>query len=218
MPVPLLLSDKRELLVSIEDNKAGEFKPSVYHEKISDNWSDGTINADDPRRNYHPLKDPLSLDVYAGGPYLARLHTGEVLLSYQTTWNRNKKWDYSSMAVEIGDDAGTLFSRRSVPFFIPLSKWGLWNSLSVIGENTPVAITSTNAFSANSTEVWMISGRIIPEFEIPAGTANMDGILDDDCWNGAWPYFVGSRSETNLQATLLADSAITLYGSSGSRS
>ncbi|MBE0652459.1 MAG: exo-alpha-sialidase, partial [Bacteroidales bacterium] len=166
MPVPLLLADRGELLISIEDNKAGEFKPSIYREKISDNWSGGFIGADDPRRTYHPLSDPLPLDIYAGGPYLARLHSGEVLLSYQTTLDRNKVWNYSSMAVEIGDSEGRLYSRRSVPFSMPVSKWGLWNSLAVIGDDVPVAITSTNAFSANSTEVWMITGRIIPEFPI----------------------------------------------------
>ena len=44
MPVPLLLADKGELLVAIEDNKIGEFKPAIYRETIIDNWSDGLIS------------------------------------------------------------------------------------------------------------------------------------------------------------------------------
>ena len=128
MPVPLLLIDKGELLVAVEDNKVGEFKPAVYREKLADNWKDGFISGDDPRRLYHPLQNPLAEEIYAGAPYLVRLESGEVLLSYQSTLNRSRRWNQSSMTVEIGDDAGNLFNRRSVPFKIPLEKSGLWNS------------------------------------------------------------------------------------------
>ena len=205
MPVPLVLEDKGEILVSIEDNGLGEFKPAIYREKLEDNWSDGPVLATDPRREYHPLEDLLPRDVYGGGPYISRLSTGEVLLSYQTTLERSDRWNYSTMAVEIGDDAGTLFNRRSFPFDIPISKWGLWNSLSVIKDDIPVAITSTNAFSSGSTEVWMIKGRVIPEFSLPEGTPLIDGSLDDACWNINWPYFIGAYSETFLNASLCSD-------------
>jgi hypothetical protein len=166
MPVPLLLADQGELLVAVEDNKVGEFKPAIYHEKLADNWTDGYVSENDLRRSYQPLSELLSNETYAGAPYLARLGTGEVLLSYQSNFNRNNQWDQSSMVVEVGDSAGTLFSRRTVPFIIPLSKSGLWNSLSIIEKNTPVALTSTNAWSDNSTEVWMIKGHVIPVFTI----------------------------------------------------
>ena len=205
MPVPLLLPEAGELLVAVEDNKVGEFKPSIYCEKIADNWNDGTIGGNDSRRNYQPLAEPLSNETYAGAPYLARLGTGEVLLSYQSNVNRDNQWDRSSMVVEIGDDAGTLFSRRTIPFAVPLSKSGLWNSLSVIENNTPVALTSTNAWSNNSTEVWMIKGHVIPEFIILEGTANVDGQLNDDCWQGEWPYFIGHKSNTQMRASLCKD-------------
>jgi hypothetical protein len=205
MPVPLVLPDKDMLLVSVEDNKEHEFKPTIYREKLSDNWSGGYVDADDPRRAYHPLANPLMPATYAGGPYLSRLHTGEVLLSYQTTLNRQNIWDRSSMAVEIGDDSGTIFSRRSVPFHVPVEKWGLWNSMAVIGDNTPVAISSTNAYSEGRTEVWMIKGHIVPEFELKTGSAVVDGVHDEACWEGSWPYFVGSRSDAGLSATLCAD-------------
>ncbi len=205
MPVPLLLPDKGLLLVAIEDNKIGEFKPTIYREKLTDNWTDGTITANDPRREYQPLKNPLPNEIYAGGPYLARLETGEVLLSYQSNLNRNAPWNQSAMAVEIGDDSGTSFDRRSWPFSIPIDKWGLWNSIAVIENNTPVAITSTNAFSPSSTEVWMITGHVIPELELPIGTANIDVDFNDDCWNGDWPYFVGHKSEAHINAAICAD-------------
>lgn len=205
MPVPLLLKNKGELLVAIEDNKTDQFKPTIYREKLADNWDDGTILATDPRREYAPQTDPLADNVYAGAPYLEQLKSGEVILSYQTNLQRDNIWDKSSMAVEIGDENGRNFSRRSVPFKMPLSKHGLWNSLSVIDGNTPVAITSTSAYSSTSTEVWMMKGRVIPEFHIPEGTSIPDGSLNDACWQGEWSYFVGQTSNKQLFANVCKD-------------
>jgi len=210
MPVPLLLKEKAELLLAVEDNKTDQFKPTIFREKLAAKWSDGTITATDPRREYAPLTDPLADSIYAGAPYLEQLQTGEVILSYQTTWQRDIIWDKSAMAVEIGDENGRNFSRRSSPFKVPLSKQGLWNSLCVIDGNTPVAITSTNAYSSTSTEVWMIKGRVIPEFHIPVGTSVSDGSLNDACWQHKWPYFVGHTSGKQLFATLCKD-AQNLY-------
>ncbi|MCL4483373.1 MAG: exo-alpha-sialidase [Bacteroidetes bacterium] len=205
MPVPLLLKEKGELLITVEDNKIGEFKPTVYREKLAGIWSDGTILAADPRREYAPFTVPLAENIYAGAPYLERLQSGEVILSYQTNLQRDISWNKSAMMVEISDENGRNFSRRSVPFAMPLSKSGLWNSMCVIGGNTLVAITSTDAFSSTSTEVWMIKGHVIPEFHIPVGTALTDGSLNDACWQNEWPYFVGHTSRKQLVATLCKD-------------
>jgi len=205
MPTPLLIEETGEILVSVEDNKEGEFKPTVYHESLAKNWSDGYISADDPRRSYEPLTEEFLTGIYAGGPFLERLGTGEVLLSYQTTYNRDLIWNYSSMAVEISDDYGNLFSRRSIPFIIPNEKWGLWNSLAVINDNTPVAISSTNAYSEYSTEVWMIKGKIIPVLTVPEGSPVIDGNPDDNCWPQDYPYFIGQKGDASLKASICAD-------------
>lgn len=205
MPVPLLLKEKGELLIAVEDNKIGEFKPTVYREKLAGNWSDGTILSTDPRREYAPLTVPLAENIYAGAPYLERLQSGEVLLSYQTNLQRDISWNKSAMAVEIGDENGRNFSRRSTPFKVPLSKQGLWNSMCVIDGKTPVAITSTDAFSSTSIEVWMIKGHVIPEFHISVGTSLPDGLLNDACWQNEWPYFIGHTSRKQLFAILCKD-------------
>jgi len=205
MPVPLLLADKGELLIAVEDNKTGEFKPTVYREKLAANWSDGTILATDARREYAPFTNPLADNIYAGAPYLGRLQTGEVVLSYQTNFERDILWNKSAMMTEIGDANGRNFSRRTLPFSVPLSKSGLWNSLRVIEGNTPVAITSTDAYSSTSTEVWMVKGHVIPEFHIPVGSPVCDGLLNDACWQSEWPYFVGHTSRSQLSANLSKD-------------
>ncbi len=204
MPVPLLLKDKGELLVAVEDNKIGGFKPTIYREKLADNWADKTITANDRRREYAPTS-PFPEATYAGAPYLERMKTGEVILSYQTNWQRSNNWEQSAMAVEIGDESGRNYNHRSFPFDIPVNKSGMWNSLRVIDGNTLVAITSTNAYSGNSTDVWMIKGHVIPEFHIPKASPIVDGQTKDVCWQHDWPYFVGHKSSKQLTASLCLD-------------
>ena len=205
MPVPLLLEDRGELIFSVEDNYIDEFKPTIIREKITDNWSTGYVSGDDTRRNYHPLNPRLTKNTYAGAPYIVRLESGEVLLSYQSTLNRSANWEHANMIVEIGDDAGTTFNRRSVPFNMPNEKLALWNSLSVINGNTPVALAATNMNSDVATQVYMVKGHVIPEYEIVSGKAIIDGKIDDACWNNEWPYFVGHTSDTQLEANICVD-------------
>src|SRR5690606_30518015 len=99
MPVPLVVGD--EILVAIEDNKVGQFKPYIVRTSIADNWK-VPVGAESPMREY-ALRDSLPEEVYAGAPYLARLATGEVLLAYQTTKDRSADWEKSIMEVAIGD-------------------------------------------------------------------------------------------------------------------
>lgn len=212
MPVPLFIPETGEILVAVEDNKAGEFKPTIYHEKLANNWTDGFVSANDSRRSYHPLVNSLPSEIYAGAPYLARLGSGEVLLSYQSTLNRSDIWDKSSQVVEIGNSEGAGFKNRSVPFPIPITKHGLWNSIAVIDGNTPVALTSTNAYAYNSTEVWMIKGHVVPEFSIPQGNVVVDGNFDEECWKQDWPYFLGNGSKTSLRASLAVDANSIFLG------
>jgi len=158
MPVPILLKDKNEILFSIEDNGVGEFKPSIIRTTIADNWK--TIaGGTSPNRNA-ALARPLHDNIYAGAPYLRQLKTGETILSYQGTEGRNRDWSHSCMFVAIGDAEGRNFTNQSIPFNVPLNKQGLWNSLCVLDDDTVVALTSTNAYSSNTTEVWMIKGRL----------------------------------------------------------
>ena len=159
MPIPVLLKGKNEILFSIEDNGAGQFKPSIIRTGNADNWNT-IVDGESPHRN-SALAEPLADTVYAGAPYLRQLQTGETILSYQSTEGRNRQWDLSCMQVVIGDENGKNFTQKTIPFDVPLNKQGLWNSLCVMDDNTVIALTSTNAYSLNTTEVWMIKGLII---------------------------------------------------------
>lgn len=158
MPVPILLKEKNEILFSIEDNEAVDFKPSIIRTTVDGKWTE-LVNGTSPNRNA-ALAKPLADSIYAGAPYLRQLQTGETILSYQSTEGRNKDWNQACMHVVIGDTEGKNFTQQSIPFEVPLSKYGQWNSLCVLDDNTVIALTSTNAF-ANNTEVWMIKGHVI---------------------------------------------------------
>lgn len=160
MPVPLMLNGTNELLFSIEDNATGQFKPSIVRNSFKENWRK-TVGAVDSHRSY-ALRNKLPVQVYAGAPYLAQLHSGETILSYQSTLNRDNNWELSNMQVAIGDDAGRDFVNTAVPFNIPLNKRGLWNSLCILNDDTIIAVTSTDAYSDHSA-IWMIKGHLKTE-------------------------------------------------------
>lgn len=200
MPVPLLVDN--EIVVAIEDNKAGQFKPYLVRTGISDNWSSPVL-AGSPNREY-ALKQPLPDDVYAGAPYLMRVPSGEVILSCQTTAGRTADWERSTMEVTIGDRTGRHFEKPSRPFEVPLDREAKWNSISLWDENTVVA-ASTTSFRSPSCEVWMIKGYIIPELKAEQGDITLDGNVTSSEWGQKFPLFIGHKGETNLRAACRHD-------------
>lgn len=158
MPVPIILKGKNEIVFSIEDNAGATFKPSIIRNSISQNWQK-KVGPDDAERIY-ALTPKLPDTVYAGAPYLRQLHSGETVLSYQSTQNRNHNWEQACMQVALGNSDAKDFVSVPTPFSIPVNKHGLWNSLCVLNDDTIIALTSTNAFG-NETEIWMIKGRVI---------------------------------------------------------
>jgi hypothetical protein len=158
MPVPIILRGKNELLFSIEDNAGGQFKPVIIRNSFRQNWQKAVGASDKDRAG--ALNPKLPDTVYAGAPYLRQLHSGETILSFQSTLNRGKQWDLSCMQVSIGNNKGENFVITKQPFNIPPNKQGLWNSLCVLNDDTIIALTSTNAWN-NRTAIWMIKGRMV---------------------------------------------------------
>ncbi|KOH46458.1 exo-alpha-sialidase [Sunxiuqinia dokdonensis] len=197
MPVPVLVND--EIIVAIEDNKIGQFKPYIVRTKLSDNWETSVL-ANSPNRE-PALLQPLPDDIYAGAPYLMKVPSGEVLLSYQTTSGRTTDWERSTMEVAIGDQTGRNFTKLSRPFAVPLDREAKWNSISLWDENTVVA-AATTSFRSPNCEVWIIKGHIIPELEAQQGTISTDGNLTPTEWGNQWPIFIGHQRETNLRAAI----------------
>lgn len=206
MPSPLYLDDQNMVVFSIEDNgNNNQFKPYTIRNSVTQNWSE-TVNANSQNRAY-ALDDPLESAEYAGAPYLARLGTGEVLLSYQGTDNRNgTDLNNADMKVAIGNTEAKNFNRTSTPFIIPEGKSALWSSISVINNSTVAALTTTNAFSSTGApQVWMIQGKIIPEITAVNGSLTIDGETTESIWQQPFPVFIGHKSTTQARVNLMAN-------------
>lgn len=200
MPVALLVDD--EILVSVEDNNIDQFKPYLVRCAVSDNWSSPVL-AGSPNREYM-LNTKIPDAVYAGAPYIMRIPTGEVILSYQTTSGRSSNWELSTMEVAIGDKKGRKFAKLTRPFDVPLTREAKWNSISMWDENTVVA-ASTTSFRNTNCEVWIINGHIIPELKITPTAITVDGNVSDEEWGTKFPIFIGHQSETKLNAAIGCD-------------
>jgi hypothetical protein len=209
MPVPLYLSESKEIIYSIEDNVVGEFKPSIIRSSLENNWKDAFVSGINSRR-HSALRFPLPSTIYAGAPYIRQLKSGEIILGCQSTEGRTTVWDRACLAVYIGDKSARNFDRKTVPFAMPTDKSGLWNSLSVLSDGSVVALTTTNAYSSNSTEVWMIKGHIIPVLSAKNQKLTVDGQFTESLWNENLPVFVGHLGNSQLKANMSWD-AENLY-------
>jgi hypothetical protein len=205
MPSPILLKNQTEIVFSIEDNGVeNQFKPYIIRNSITENWKQ-TVDANSNNRNY-ALEEVLSNPIYAGAPYLSQISTGEVLMSYQGTENRaTNDINNADMKVVIGTNEAKNFNRKSTPFLLSSGKSALWNSIKVLDDDTVVALTTTNQFS-NSSQIWMIKGRVIPEINATKETAIIDGQTNETVWQKKSPVFIGQKSNTQLEANFTYDS------------
>ncbi|WP_407425844.1 sialidase family protein [Arcticibacter sp.] len=188
MPVPVLVGD--EIVVSIEDNKIGQFKPYTVRTSISDNWREPVL-ANSHSRNY-ALAEPVSDSVYMGAPYLIQLPNGETLLSYQTNENRAHDWELSTMEVAIGNNRARNFRRKTRPFDLPLDKQAKWNSIALWDERTVVALSASNVGS-DYIAPWLIKGHMVSDIYLDRSHAENR-------------VFVGAKGPANLRAKILETS------------
>ncbi|MCF0175721.1 MAG: exo-alpha-sialidase [Bacteroidales bacterium] len=184
MPVPRIVED--EIVVAIEDNKVGEFKPYTVRCKISDNWS-SYVSADSKNREYALADTEIPTSAYLGAPYLLVLPGGKTLLSYQTTVDRNSNWELSCMEVAVGDETARNFEILSRPFNVGNDREGKWNSLAIWDENSVVAVSSTNKDGA-AVAPWMKVGHVMDKIRVSASS------LQDK------KFFVGSKGITRAFA------------------
>lgn len=201
MPVPLLLNDNHTILVAIEDNGySPEFKPSIIKSDVVRNWTNAPVSGTSSDR-YMPLKNYLKPEVYAGAPYIQQLSTNEIVLSYQSTENRQSIWNFASMQVGLSDDNGSTFNRITVPFNIPITKSGLWNSVAIVNDNA-WALTSTNAYNASDrSEIMSIKSRTIPILALNKHNITIDGSLGSSEYEQL-PVFIGHKGNVNASIWL----------------
>lgn len=199
MPVPLVLQN--EIIFSIEDNgiTLPQFKPVVIRTPLNNSWKNGPVTGDDKNRVYAFGKfNDIPGEKYAGAPYIRRLNSGEIILSYQGDENRAKnQWDLSDMIVCIGDSTGNNFNRKSLPFyFSDPAKTCLWNSITVESDSTVIALSSTNAYGTK-TAVYMIRGYILKDIATRRHSPDFKGRANDLL--NTSPIFIGGYGSSNAR-------------------
>jgi hypothetical protein len=216
MPSPILLQNGKEMAYSIEDNGFKNFKPTIIRSTLKDDWAK-PVGANDANRNF-ALANKVPDSLYLGAPYLRQLKTGETILSYQGTEGRINNMNHSDMKVVIGDNEARNFDRKTVPFLVAKNRSALWNSLSVLNDNTVVALASMNyqapidPFSAdtarsvdNSVRVWMIKGHVIPQLAAKKQSVKINDQADEPVWKLHMPVFIGHDSPATLEANFSYD-------------
>jgi hypothetical protein len=126
-------------------------------------------------------------------------------MSYQGTEGRaSNDINNADMKVVIGTNDARNFNRKSTPFILSSGKSALWSSISVLDDDTVIALTTTNQFS-NSSQIWMIKGRVLPEINAVKETAIIDGQSNEAVWEKESPVFIGQKSTTQLEANFTYD-------------
>lgn len=167
MPVPILLQDQSDIVVIIEDNGQGYggFFPTTVRTTLSNNWSDGYVDANSSRR-----AKALDLDYckpYVGGaPYLRQMPNGETVMSYQSDY---RKGGIFQMVTAVGDAAARGFKAMSRPFAYVEGENIMWNSVSPIDTNIVMAVGGV----AGKIEV--VKGTLMQHFACPYSTPKVDG-------------------------------------------
>ncbi|MDR0798239.1 MAG: exo-alpha-sialidase, partial [Dysgonamonadaceae bacterium] len=202
MPSPVLSGN--EILLSIEDNGNGAFKPAIVRTTVSDNWS-AYVSGTSANRNFVLPGDPYTASVYCGAPYLLKLPTGEILVSYQTSLG-GRTGDNTIMEVAIGDNGGRNFRLITRPFHeVAMDKKANWNSLTLWDNNYVAAITTTNQYSWGD-KVYVIKGRIIPATVYASKkTITVDANSSDFDAGAAIadrPFLVGHKTATTCYASV----------------
>jgi hypothetical protein len=160
MPVPLLLADGSSVF-AIEDNGVVSGRPE--HRSFRP-----TIVDPDSSQRWNALAQPPRADCNLAAPYLARLPSGETLLSVQSNED-DPRW--TQMVVYVGDHDARNFGSRSRPFGSSSNANGRWNSLHVLDQHRVIAISHTTVDQCRG--LWCIEGRVLEG--IPCGADPDEG-------------------------------------------
>lgn len=215
MPVPLLLEDKGEIVLIIEDNGIvyPNFRPVTIRTSIADNWFSGYVNGSSQNREM-AFASPVLSSYNGGAPYIRRLLSGETILSYQGTEGRTSS-DYADMFVMVGDDGARNFKAKSQPFNVAADKRVKWNSISVISSGEVLAVGSSNANSSGS-QIISMRGKPLNKISAAFGEIKVDGQrTSDEKWTApkAEQITMGTVTKTRWTADFLYDNKYLYFTS-----
>ena len=174
MPVPVLLNDKRTIVVAIEDNGwsgVGDFVPTTVRVPLSNNWKNNFyVDGNSSQRN-RCINHTYCPVAKGGAPYLRVLPNGETVLSHQSTYGEG---DNMKMYVYVGNKLAKDFKAMSKPFQQGTTKGCWWNSLAVIDTGIVVAVGGLDG------KIVMMKGYPMKQFMAPYASQLTDGRLTSD--------------------------------------
>ena len=193
MPVAIYLEETDEIIMSIEDNNQGPFKPVII--RTDSNWQNAPVGRNTPDRAY-ALNHNQTSKALQGSPYIKQAPSGNIVLSYQGSEDESGDDLHSTvMHVEIGDKTGRNFNNNTTPFDVPNGSFGIWNSIANM-DGKIWALTSTNGFSSQQ-EVWTIPGyEIMDNYKIPTSPIDIASKP---------PFFVGHKGNSQAKVYLSQD-------------
>lgn len=195
MPVPVLLSDKKNIVVAIEDNGwggVGDFVPTTVRTTLSNNWKNNTYVSGTSSQRNRCVNHNYCPVAKGGAPYLRVLPNGETILSHQSTYGDG---DNMKMYVYVGNKQAKDFKAMSRPFYQGTEKGCWWNSLAVIDTGIVVAVGGLDG------KVAMVKGYPMKQFMAPYASQLIDGRLtSDDTYYNASAHQVPMGNETGTFA------------------
>ncbi|MDR0681891.1 MAG: exo-alpha-sialidase [Dysgonamonadaceae bacterium] len=176
MPVPLLLKDRNDIVVIIEDNGwpgRGSFAATTVRTTLQDNWTNGPVGAGSVDRQMIFETTP-AVNINSAAPYIRQLPNGETVASYQSNENRPSGDQYVDMFVVIGDEQAKNFKAKSAPFSLGIDQHSMWNSVSVIDTGIVAAVGSIGTPNGGN-RIDMIKGYPIRQANAAYGSITVDG-------------------------------------------
>lgn len=174
MPVPVLLSDQKTIVVAIEDNGwsgVGDFVPTTVRTPLTNNWKNNFYVSGSSSQRHRSINHNYCPVAKGGAPYLRVLPNGETVLSHQSTYGES---DNMKMYVYVGNKQAKDFKAMSKPFQQGTTKGCWWNSLAVIDTGIVVAVGGLDG------KIVMMKGYPMKQFMAPYGSQLTDGRISAD--------------------------------------
>lgn len=209
MPVPVLLKDRSEIVVAIEDNGwkgIGDFIPTTVRTTLNNNWKKNVYVAADSKSRQKAVDYNHCPVAKGGAPYLRVLPNGETVLSHQSTHGIG---DNHKMYCYVGDRKARNFKAMTCPFRLEAGQQAMWNSLAVIDTGVVVAVAGIHG------RVFLMKGYPKDRLVAPRATPMIDGILtasDGYSTNEGRQVMIGNEIGTRTYLDFAYDSdSLYLY-------
>lgn len=205
MPVPFL-SENGEIVVIIEDNGwpgYGGFRATTVRSSLASNWSSSVDRGSSKRQMIFANEADKAYN--SAAPYIRKLGTDATIASWQGDRPPRQGLGEAcyDMYVGVGDADGRNVKAITAPFGLPTDQHGLWNSVTVLGdEKTVFAVSSVGTWTSGQA-LCSMTGYALKDFQANFGTPTLDGALNGEDWTsaGARQIYLGALS-SRYQSTV----------------